>query len=321
MLKKSAISVLALLILFAQGYTQTQKTPQGTKSDLPLPAAASITPQQNDRPTFSSEHEKHVVADVRVVSNPQKDRYDLAVFWANMVLAGVGIGGIIVALVTLGKIKNQAGEMKTQSGHMERQALLASTQAVIMERQAVLLDMQTQIQESSMTQWIDLEPDGLFTEADTTSPEIPERVTINPRWKIVNNTPLPFTIETIEVHVERGKGWEVSVFQVDQVIPPIRNGQSPLTFFAPTLLTKSETKQFLDGGIELSMMIGVVYIGASGKQERQSFGDFYVCRIGKLDINHPIGKGPQNQRIEKYDTPSTLVSSHKRILENEQKSQ
>jgi hypothetical protein len=83
-------------------------------------------------------------------------------------------------------------------------------------------------------------------------------------------------------------------------------------------LTENETTDFLADGIELSITVGITYRGASGKQDKSSFGDFYVCGVGKLEINKPIGKGPQSQRIEKDDSPSTLVWEHARILEDEQ---
>lgn len=166
---------------------------------------------------------------------------------------------------------------------------------------------------------MDLLPDGLFTTAEKGT-EKPKTVTINPRWKITKNTPLPFTVQTVETSVERDLGWELSEFDVDEVIAPAGDVKNYFAFFVPTQLTETETVEFISSGIELSIAINVVYRQSSGKEGRQSFGDFYVCRGGKLEVNKPIGKGPQRSRLEEYTEPSTIVPLDVRVLEDEEKS-
>jgi hypothetical protein len=171
-----------------------------------------------------------------------------------------------------------------------------------------------------MTQWVDLQPNSILAMVEVGSVEPRKIITIEPCWKIVNNTPLPLTLESIEVHVSRDSGWEISEFEINEVISPTKDSQNYFTFFAPVILTESESADFLSESIGLSIAIDVVYHGASGKPEKQSFGDLYVCSVGKLEINKPIGKGPQSQRIEEYHGPSTIVGKEVEILVDSDKS-
>jgi hypothetical protein len=45
----------------------------------------------------------------------------------------------------------------------------------------------------------------------------------------------------------------------------------------------------------------------------------YVCKMGQLEINYPLGKGPQRKYTEKDDSPSTIVEERGyRTLEPEE---
>lgn len=111
---------LTLLVLCMHGYAQAHKTPQGAKGNQPTNAAMSVAPQQANNPKLQGEHEKHIDAEVRIVSTPAKDGYDEAAFWINVALAVVGAAGVAVAICTLLFIKAQVIEMRRQRIVMQR---------------------------------------------------------------------------------------------------------------------------------------------------------------------------------------------------------
>jgi hypothetical protein len=126
MLRSLAIVPLLLLVLGMQGHAKTQDTKQATNGDHPSPATAPVIPQQANRPALQDKNKGHIDADVRVISSPAKDRYDKAAFWVNIALVGVGIGGIIVAGITLLKIERQ-----TKATEIASEAAARSTAAYI----------------------------------------------------------------------------------------------------------------------------------------------------------------------------------------------
>lgn len=62
----------------------------------------------------SNHGQQHIQADVTLVNPAQKDFYDKGIFWANLVLASVGIAGIWVGLRTLRKIERQTQSIESQ---------------------------------------------------------------------------------------------------------------------------------------------------------------------------------------------------------------
>lgn len=173
-------------------------------------------------------------------------------------------------------------------------------------RAAKAAESTVSVMKNSNTQWVELEPDGLFTRAEVGQPDPPTIVTIHPRWKVINNTSLPLTIKTLEVKIATSEGWESYVFEFDELISPAKRDNFR-SFFVPFKLNTQETAQFLADVFELSIAIKVWFVGASGQDEEQTFGDMYICRVGQLEINYPIGKGPQKQYTEKDNSPSTMV--------------
>ena len=167
---------------------------------------------------------------------------------------------------------------------------------------------QAKMQQASMMQWIDLKPNGIQTIVRSKSGESVERVEISLRWKIVNNTPLPFKVQTVEVSVCRQHDWEIFEFEPNEVVPPLTSEgkQNFYGFHAPLELDSSETELFLTEGITLSIAIDVVYVEASGRQKERSLGDFYKCTLQGMEINESIGQGPKNKRIEKPEGPGTI---------------
>jgi len=190
-------------------------------------------------------------------------------------------------------------------------------QVVLLQRTWATINRQTEIQEANLIQWADLEPIGLRTEASPDSEKVPKEVTIIPTWKLVNPTSLPFTVQAVRVSVARDAGWEVSEFEIDEVVPPTGRAQDWKVFSAPIALTREETTQFLATGLEFAINIQITYRSASGRERGQSFGDMYVCERGKLEINRPIGRNPKNTWTEEYEGPSTLEIKNVRTLEEE----
>lgn len=73
----------------------------------PSSPVSAIAPHENGQHS-QSDNEKHVDAEVRIVSAPQKDVYDIAVIWADFALVVVGAIGIVVGIRTLCILKRQA---------------------------------------------------------------------------------------------------------------------------------------------------------------------------------------------------------------------
>jgi hypothetical protein len=190
-------------------------------------------------------------------------------------------------------------------------------QVALLQRTWATIRRQTEIQEANLIQWADVEPLSLRTQAPVDSDKVPSEVTIIPTWKLVNNTTLPFTVQTVHVEVARKAGWETSEFVIDEVVPPTARTQEYQVFSAPIALTKEETARFLAFGIEFAICIRVSYRTASGKDNVHRSGDMYVCKLGKLEINRPIGRMPKKTWIEEYQEPSTLVTVKVRTLEEE----
>jgi len=75
--------------------------------------------------------------------------HERAIFWANLALATVGIGGIVVAIFTLCFIKRQAIEMRRQRITMKKTLTAIRRQATLMETQSSLMERQTVVAETA----------------------------------------------------------------------------------------------------------------------------------------------------------------------------
>ena len=191
-------------------------------------------------------------------------------------------------------------------------------QARLMEQQAKLMAAQAEIQKATSMQWVDIEPVGIIVAARSKG-EPPNRVELTLQWKVVNHTPLPITIETIEIHVLRAKTEEINVVEETAVIPPFReNSVNFHPFFIKTDLNVKDTKEFLEKGILLTIQIEVSYLDACGEGGQRFFGEHYWCERNTLTISDGhLGKTPR-KRIEKYDEPSTLSVEQVKTIEWEE---
>ena len=175
---------------------------------------------------------------------------------------------------------------------------------------------QTDIQEANITQWVDIQPDGIMIETTSaTSP--PERISISLRWRLINNTSLPLTLEKIGISVARTVNWEEYEMVEESVVSPAggaKGSRNFYPFFVKLDLTKKQTKDFLDKGLSISVGIMISYVEASGKRKDQYFGDIYDCRGQNMEIVEPLGKSPTHVYTEKGGK-STIRQVKSSILE------
>jgi hypothetical protein len=134
MRKYLVVFVLVLAVVTLRADDQAKQTQQATHSSKPSPPVPAIAPPQGSSQSAQPAQEKHVDADVRIVSSPGKDSYDKAAFWATIALALVGFVGIGVGIRTLRILKRQtkAAEDATKAALQNTQALINAERAWIM---------------------------------------------------------------------------------------------------------------------------------------------------------------------------------------------
>ena len=133
MQKYLAVFVLALTVVTLRAEDQANQTQQATHSGKPSPPVPAIAPQQASSQSVHPAQEKHVDADVRIVTAPGKDGYDMAAFWATIALVFVGFLGIGVGIGTLWILKRQtkAAENAANAALLNAQALIKAERAWI----------------------------------------------------------------------------------------------------------------------------------------------------------------------------------------------
>lgn len=132
MLKPLAILGMLLIVFCAYGYAgQIQDKNTDQKPAAPI---AAIPKQQNNGAALNSEKQDDVHADVKIVNPPQKDFYDKAPIWTNLVLVIVALGtGIVIGWQAWETRKAARGAQKAAD------AALLNAQAVINAERARLL--------------------------------------------------------------------------------------------------------------------------------------------------------------------------------------
>jgi len=114
MLKYLGIVLMSMALVCFYGNPQPHETKQGEASQHPSAPVATPPVQQNNSPCLQTKSNQHIEADVRIIETPAKDRFDKVVFWANLILAVVGVIGVSVGICTLSYIKAQVIEMRRQ---------------------------------------------------------------------------------------------------------------------------------------------------------------------------------------------------------------
>lgn len=177
-----------------------------------------------------------------------------------------------------------------------------------------VIERQTDIQEAHLSQWVEFKPFGLLV-ATTSRTNPPKEVTLKPRWRVLNNTSFPFTLEKVEVKVAIGLDWEHFEIDGEGTLAPSNSSTNYFDFMVPLKLTKSQTKSFLDEGISFSMTSRVTYIDASGYEQEQIFGDLYHCTFpDKMEVTQGFGRPATWIRTEKGDPKPDIVLSREKYF-------
>jgi len=218
--------------------------------------------------------------------------------------------GILIAIAIWHPGIHERVKFATENGLTLAIVIAVIAQVLIYWEQWNVMNRGLNRQETAMLQWVDLQPFGISTSAESES-EQPEEVDIDLRWKIVNNTTLPFTIQRVDIHFCRDGeiGWEMYEVVETELVQPAPHSHNFYPLFLPVTLTKQQTKEFLGDGAEFSIAIRVTWIDALRRKQIQNFGDFYECGLDYMRINEPLGKGPTFVGIEKGN--ATIVSTNK----------
>jgi hypothetical protein len=193
-------------------------------------------------------------------------------------------------------------------------ALAVIAQVLIYRKQWGAMRESIQRQEADLAQWIEMLPYGIRTETGSEAVP-PDEVRITLRWRILNNTRLPLTLERIDISICREKDWEMFEIVESELIPPAgQDARNFYPFFVELDLTKGQTKDFLADGIGLSIATRVTWRDAIGKRREQSFGDLYDCAIHEMSVSERLGKSPTFVGIEAGDEDTQLVTSTVNVL-------
>ncbi len=128
MLKLLAIFALSILIFSVRANAQANNAEVTAKYTEPSITASAIVAQQSTSYKIQDKEDNQVNADIRVVSTPEKDFYDKAPFWINLILAVIGTLGIGAAFKTLHKLERQtkATENQVTASHDGLRAWIAA---------------------------------------------------------------------------------------------------------------------------------------------------------------------------------------------------
>jgi len=154
MLKGLAILIPTLSLIVLGANPQAHKAKQGQANQQTSSPVAPLPAQKGDGARLQATTDQHVQADVRVISSPGKDRYDIASFGAGVILAIVGIAGIVVGVCTLLFIKEQAIEMRRQRAEMRRQRIVMRSTLSSIKEQTIQLERQVTASHDGLRAWI-----------------------------------------------------------------------------------------------------------------------------------------------------------------------
>jgi hypothetical protein len=289
MLRWLTFFLLTFYVFPVQTYAQPNKTQKATEGDKPAtPAPPPIVPKQDDSPDLKAKPKAHIDADVRVISSPGKDGYDRALFWANIILAGVGIFGIIVAALTLIRIHRQTREMGLQ-----RQLTHNTLNAI--RRQGDLMERQTDIQEAAMRQWVDVEARGAKAMRPI-SVEGKDIYEVRLEFMAINNTPYVLTVENIRTSIGiEADTWEIFTVETSVDLSPRKESDSnAYSFYVPAQTIKKER---FEKGTVVTVNGQITFRDCLGKVRTDYFGGLYRCgQEGFVKINQ-LGIVPDRKKV------------------------
>jgi hypothetical protein len=192
-------------------------------------------------------------------------------------------------------------------------ALAVIAQVLIYRKQWGAMKDAISRQDADLRQWVEIRPLGIRATTRSKA-EQPSKVEITLRWKVLNQTRLPFTIEEIRTAICRDNDWEMFEMVETETIPPAgHDARNFYPFFIPLKLTNAETKRFLGDGLGLSIAIKIIWRDAIGRRQEQGFGDFYECGTDRMEIVEALGKHPTFIGVEDGGE-STLVSEKVNVV-------
>jgi len=296
MFKVLAVFSIVLYVLPVQAYAQTHKAKQATKSAQPATPVPLVVPQQAPTPASQSEHKEHVQADVRVISTPSKDRWDIAGFCISVALAIVGVFGVRVAIKTLGHIETQANEMKLQRGILEKQATHMDAQTRILETSVAIAKMNADTAQANIKQWLDVELTEV--EASVLDPNEPDPL-IDGRvlFQAFNNTALPLTVTRVVTVMNTGYDSSTATAEETVILPPkASDNKTNFPFWIQLLYTDDAARRYLAGKAIINITGTVFFTEASGKDSEQEFGFAFHHTTGGYTLLKRIGKHPAYEK-------------------------
>lgn len=228
------------------------------------------------------------------------------------IVGGIAVGGLLIASICW---PNLSERTKFFTGNLLNLviALAVIAQVLIYRKQWESMRDALRRQETDLRQWIEIQPFGIGTSTSSKS-EVPTTVTICLRWKVLNNTRLPFTVEKIDIKICRDKDWEVyEMVESETISPAGHNARNFYPFFVSQKLTKNQTKEFFGDGIGLSVAIRITWVDAIGERQERTFGDLYECGVDYIRVIDALGKTPTLIRIEEGGE-HTIVTGDETIL-------
>jgi len=107
-MRKNLLTLALFIAVFSmKGYTGTAKAKQGLSGHQPTAGTAPTAPRQNDGVSLPHDTAQQNTYQVVGATAPAKDRWDRASVIIDAVLALIGIGGIVIAVITLKKLERQ----------------------------------------------------------------------------------------------------------------------------------------------------------------------------------------------------------------------
>ncbi len=239
MLKSLAMFGMLLVILGPNCHADQVKTEKSNQK--PATPVLTIPKQQQDSTTLKSEKQKDIHADVKIVNPPEKDFYDKAPVWINLVLVVVALGtGIVIGW--------QAWET--------RKAAEASNRSII-------------LQEAALRQWVNIVPLGIGISRTLKNP-----CEVSVQFEIQNRTDYLVTIKRVEYELIPNIHM-IGKFKVEcdfPVAPRKREDDSAFPFTGECVIDIGE----LDGWGKIFIVAGdVTFLDCMDRERVQHFQDLY----------------------------------------------
>lgn len=217
---------------------------------------------------------------------------DYSTFGVGVIVLIVGVFGVRYAKRTLDAIADQATTLHEHAEHFE--SLSAAT------------NRQADIQEASMSQWVEAAFCGITTHELTKVPNSNaiETAEISVQGKIVNRTPLPLTVDKVVTKISRTENWETFEVVADELLAPANpqleaGYESGYAFYVLLALDKEQAARLLQGELRFAFVIEVSFIEASGTARRQSFPGIVGCNTHTITNLPYLGVKLQSSEREK----------------------